>query len=92
MPKHCLQCIISGKVQGVFYRAGAQSQANKLGVTGWVRNLPDGSVETLICGDEATLDAMQKWLATGPFLARVDHIEVKAVYCSDEPAGFTVLD
>ena len=55
MPKRCLRCTISGKVQGVFFRANTQKQAQKLGITGWVRNLQAGTVETLICGEEDAL-------------------------------------
>lgn len=76
MPKRCLRCTISGKVQGVFFRANTQKEANKLGITGWVRNLPTGEVETLICGEEEVLVAMQDWLKRGPVLAQVERVEV----------------
>lgn len=79
MTKRCLRCRISGKVQGVWYRASTQNQALKLGITGWVCNSPNGEVEAFICGEEAALSAMQKWLGVGPLLARVDHVEVVEV-------------
>lgn len=91
MPKRCLRCTISGKVQGVWYRANTKKQAVKLGITGWVRNLPDGRVEALICGDELALKAMQTWLAKGPAFAKVDQVSVEAV---DEtaPTDFKIYD
>lgn len=89
MAKRCLRCTISGKVQGVWYRASTQNQALKLGITGWVSNLPDGQVEAFICGEEEALSAMQKWLGVGPLLARVHHVEVVEVDY-EEHEGFTV--
>lgn len=91
MSKRCLRCTIFGKVQGVFYRANAKSQAKKLGITGWVRNLSDGNVEALICGDENALSAMQQWLSTGPLLARVTQIKIEE---SDEIVSdeFRIID
>ena len=79
MPKRCLICTISGKVQGVWYRANTKKQAVKLGITGWVRNLPDGRVEALICGDDPALKTMQAWLAKGPPFAKVDQVSIEAV-------------
>ena len=77
MSKSCLRCTITGRVQGVGYRAGAQKQAVKLGISGWIRNLPDGRVETLIYGEIPAVQAMQQWLSSGPLLAHVNHIEVE---------------
>lgn len=72
----CFRYLISGRVQGVFYRAGAQHQASALGLRGWVRNLMDGRVELLACGDQVTLDELEKWLQIGPDYAKVSNIEV----------------
>ena len=71
----CKRYLISGQVQGVFYRSSAQHQANGLGLCGWVRNLRDGRVELLACGDEAGLTDLEKWLKIGPELAKVSNIE-----------------
>lgn len=91
MAKRCLRCTISGKVQGVWYRASTQNQALQLGITGWVRNLPDGRVEALICGEEEALSAMEKWLHVGPLLARVQGVEgVEVDY--EEYGEFEVRD
>lgn len=70
----CKRCIVSGIVQGVFYRASTAKRAAQLGLTGWVRNQPDGSVETKICGDPAAVAEMLRWLWIGPDRARVDDI------------------
>jgi len=92
MPKRYLRCTISGKVQGVWYRANTQKKALKLGITGWVRNLPDGRVETLIYGDEEALTAMQAWLAKGPPLAKVSHLEVEEIITDEVYVEFKVED
>jgi len=63
--------IISGRVQGVFFRASARTQAVRLGLTGHAINLADGSVEVFACGDAAALDELQRWLQIGPPAARV---------------------
>lgn len=69
--------IISGKVQGVFYRASMVEEAQRLGVTGWVRNCRDGTVEAMIAGDGGTVAALIAWARKGPTAARVDHILVE---------------
>jgi acylphosphatase len=75
----CIRCLISGRVQGVFYRASAQRKAEALGLAGWVRNLPDGRVEVLASGSEDALKELQGWLWQGP-----PHAAVTGVQC--EPA------
>lgn len=67
----CIHCYISGKVQGVWYRASTQTQAQQLGLTGWVRNLPDGRVEVLACGEREALAQLHAWLQRGPERAEV---------------------
>lgn len=73
MAKH-LQ--ITGIVQGVGYRAGFESQARALNLSGWVRNRLDGSVEAMICGDEDALQRLIDWARQGPRTARVNHVKV----------------
>ncbi len=63
--KVCLRCIVSGEVQGVFYRAATQQKARGLGVSGWARNRPDGTVEVLACGDDIAVRALAAWLWQG---------------------------
>ncbi len=65
-----------GRVQGVGFRASAAHEARRLGVDGWVRNLPDGSVEVEARGAPAAVDALCTWLAQGPRGARVTGVDV----------------
>lgn len=69
---------VRGRVQGVFFRAETRNTALRLGLTGWVRNTPDGAVELLVQGKPSALQAMRDWLAKGPQLARVDALELEA--------------
>lgn len=68
-------CIIHGKVQGVWFRAWTADMARELGLTGWVRNLPDGGVEALAQGDRQTLERFVERLHVGPPLARVTRVD-----------------
>ena len=68
--------LIRGRVQGVGFRWSTRAQAHELGVEGWVRNLPDRSVEVLVQGEAGSVEAMLAWLRRGPGHARVDHAEV----------------
>lgn len=67
--------IISGRVQGVGYRAWTQRQARARGLSGWVRNVTDGTVEALFSGDKDAVEAMIAACARGPLLARVSGVE-----------------
>ncbi|PXV58746.1 acylphosphatase [Dyella jiangningensis] len=66
--------LVSGRVQGVFYRASTREQALMLGLSGHARNLPDGRVEVLAIGSAASLAALERWLRQGPPAARVDSV------------------
>ncbi len=68
---------IYGIVQGVFFRSTMRDKAYELGVTGWVRNLPDGSVEAVIEGPEDKVKELIRWAHRGPPLARVEKVEVE---------------
>lgn len=72
--KACMHCVVSGRVQGVFFRAGTKSKADQLGVTGWVRNTPEGNVEVMACGEPEQLDAMYEWLQSGTVAANVTNL------------------
>lgn len=76
MTKIGRHCFISGIVQGVFYRQKTKEQAALRQITGWVKNLPDGRVETLLIGEEEAVLTMLEWLATGPARAVVTSLEV----------------
>jgi acylphosphatase len=66
---------IEGRVQGVWFRESTRRQAEPLGITGYAKNLADGSVEVLACGDAAALDRLAAWLHEGPPRARVTRVE-----------------
>lgn len=68
--------LISGRVQGVSYRASAWEKAQQLGIHGWVKNLPDGRVEMVIAGEQVTLEQMISWAEQGPQFADVSHIDI----------------
>ena len=80
---------IYGRVQGVFFRQWALGQARSLGVKGWVRNCPDGTVEALVIGEEPTLDKMIEALGRGPSQARVEDVVVESAE-PEEIEGFSV--
>jgi acylphosphatase len=73
----CKYFKVTGKVQGVSFRAFTQRQARLLNLTGWVRNCPDGSVELVACGTEDSLASMEAWLHHGSDWARVDQVLVE---------------
>ena len=75
--------VVSGRVQGVFFRAEAAQRARALGLGGFVRNTPDGLVEAAFEGDPAGVDAMVEWCRTGPPLAAVERVEVS----EEDPRG-----
>lgn len=75
--KFCIHCFISGKVQGVWYRASAQDEAISRGITGWARNLPDGRVEVIACGDKGPLMEFYEWLKEGPPQALVAEVTME---------------
>ena len=68
--------LIHGRVQGVWFRESMRSEAERLGVTGWVRNAPDGSVEAVVQGPDTAVDALIAWARMGPPQARVDRIDL----------------
>jgi acylphosphatase len=86
----CKKCLVGGRVQGVFYRATAARRAQDLGVSGYARNLADGRVEVLACGEETAVLAFVNWLWIGSSAARVTSVEVTdtAVDAVQASAGF----
>ena len=86
----CRHYIVEGRVQGVFFRASTREQAQNIGVQGWVRNLPDGRVETLACGSESQLSALELWLRKGPEMAVVSELTVESWQQHEEFTGFTI--
>ena len=69
--------VITGRVQGVWYRGSMAQEAQRLGVTGWVRNRADGSVEAMVAGSAEQVAAMMNWARRGPPNADVEHVAVE---------------
>ena len=68
--------VVHGSVQGVFFRAETRDRARSLGLAGWVRNAPDGTVEAVLEGDDEQVESMVEWCRRGPGGARVEEVEV----------------
>jgi len=81
---------VTGRVQGVGFRAWTQRRAEALGLSGWVRNEPDGAVTALIAGEEAPLADMLAALHKGPAFARVDRVEAAPAVPDEAQAGFHI--
>jgi len=88
---NCCQIKISGKVQGVWFRVEAKKLAEKLGIRGWVRNEPDGTVLIQVEGKKFALDDFIKWCHLGPERAKVEKIEISRCYEATEK-GFFIRD
>jgi acylphosphatase len=86
----CKKCFVAGRVQGVFYRATAARRAHELRVSGYARNLPDGRVEVLACGEEQAVHVFVNWLWIGSSAAKVTSVEVSDVLIEliEVPQGF----
>jgi acylphosphatase len=81
---------IYGRVQGVFFRASTLDKANELGLSGWVRNNPDGSVEVIAEGMSEDIEKLVDWSREGPRHAVVNRVEIQWERYADEFAGFTI--
>ena len=86
----CFKCIVSGRVQGVFFRASTREQALSLGLGGQVKNLSDGRVVVTACGSQDALDAMLEWLWQGPPQAAVSDVQCEACTVPPEGGGFKI--
>lgn len=82
--------VIKGLVQGVSYRASAQDEARRLGVKGWVRNLPNGDVESMAEANAETIERFVAWCHRGPEEARVSHVAVSESSSSEVFSDFQV--
>lgn len=69
--------VLSGRVQGVYYRQNTVKQAQKLGLSGWIRNLNDGKVEAVFEGEKENIEKIVNWAKKGPFFARVSSLKIE---------------
>ena len=81
---------ITGRVQGVYFRASTVAQAQRLGVTGWVANAPDGNVEVVAEGTRARIDELIAWCRRGPAGAKVTNVEIAWEASRNEFASFSI--
>jgi acylphosphatase len=85
------RAIVTGRVQGVSYRAATASEARRLGVVGWVRNRVDGSVELEVEGPEDRVAALLTWCEHGPPSARVERVATEEIAPTGKENAFSVL-
>jgi len=81
---------VTGRVQGVCFRESTRLEGNRLGLTGWVKNRLDGSVEAMLQGDERDVFQMLVWMKSGPQFARVDNLVTEDVATDEVFSDFTV--
>ena len=80
---------VHGRVQGVFFRVELRDRARSLGVAGWARNMPDGSLEAVLEGESEKVDTLIRWCERGPSGARVDAVDI-AEEAPQGESGFSV--
>lgn len=92
MSQEVRHLVITGHVQGVWYRASMAQEAQRLGVTGWVRNCRDGSVEAMVAGNAEQLASIINWASRGPPAAQVSHVavEIGSAQEANEFSGFAL--
>ena len=84
--------LIKGRVQGVYFRAAAQREAKRLGITGWVKNRPDGAIELMAEGEEDAIRELTSWANHGPSAARVDSVDVRWRGYTGEFPEFSIVE
>lgn len=85
-----IHLFVSGRVQGVYFRAETKAMADRLDLSGWVRNLRDGRVETVFQGEEEAVETMIAWCGKGPVFAAVDRVEMEEEPLAGDFDGFTI--
>lgn len=88
----CVQIMVRGRVTGVFFRAATQREAKRLGVTGWVRNRNDASIEILAEGEEDSIKEIVSWAHHGPSAARVESVDVRYRGYTGEFSDFRIVE
>ncbi len=87
---HAIHIFVTGKVQGVYFRASTAKQANKLKLQGWVKNLPDARVEIHAQGADASLQQLLQWCQKGPMLAKVSDVSQQLANFDEQLCTFEV--
>jgi acylphosphatase len=87
-----VQLIVRGRVTGVFFRAATQREARRLGITGWVKNRPDGNIEIVAEAEEDAIREMVSWAQHGPSAARVDDVDVRWRSYTGEFSDFRIVE
>ena len=88
--RECRLFLVEGRVQGVFFRESTRRQAEPQGITGYAKNMPDGSVQVLACGEPEALNRLTEWLKHGPPMAEVERMDwIESA--SKPPASFVIL-
>ena len=88
--KKNVNVLISGRVQGVWFRSSTKQKAEQLGVTGWVRNTKDGRVEAIFEGEENSVKSLIEWCHHGPPLAKIEKVEVRNQNCTNGFDDFSI--
>jgi acylphosphatase len=91
MEKTRAHVVVTGTVQAVNFRAACRDQARSVGIAGWVKNLPDGSVEAVFEGPQAGVQRMVSWCYSGPIHAKVEHVEVSWEPATGREVTFDIL-
>lgn len=86
-----IHLVVRGRVQGVYYRASAQREAKRLGLTGWITNRPDGSVEIVAEGEEDQVKDLLAWAQHGPSTARVEKVDTRWRSYTGEFSEFRIV-
>ncbi|MCU7935237.1 MAG: acylphosphatase [Candidatus Thiodiazotropha sp. (ex Dulcina madagascariensis)] len=81
----CVRCHVAGRVQGVFFRASARYEAQRLGIKGYAKNLHDGRVEVVACGSVSAVGELREWLRKGPANAEVSGVSCAVIDFHDYP-------
>lgn len=85
-----VRILVTGRVQGVYFRAFTQKKANKLNICGYAKNLPDGRVEIIASASEEAVAQLITWCHKGPITAKVLNVETEDIELIEIPVGFTI--
>jgi len=86
----CRIFLVSGRVQGVFFRQSTLKQARQLNLSGYAKNLEDGRVEIIACGSSSAIRVLGEWLQDGPPLAHVEEVETQEMTMTSSFSGFSI--